>query len=502
MREIQQLLQSNKYEEALIKLNTLKPSREELGPYYYLQAVTNSALNKNDEAIKFIDKAIEIDNSIPEMYHIKGNLNLKFGNLEGVVDCFQKVLLLEERKDEPDFEIIFNTTAKLYENKYFLADYDGAIFYAEKMLQLQNEFPEYINLGEDFEDKLRILKSFSIKNKKFVPEKSSTNVSSPYLPNSNFEEFFEEVVGSKISKNKSDNKIFGYSNDEIRANILEYGSTNFDLPYKNISVHDKTLLYCYFNMRKHIFTFYHILNTLKKSKYGNYFSSKLFQSDKVCINDIGCGPITGAIAYSLFCQKTENAIPEISYVGIDKSKAMLQQAKLFLQANISFFNPQSEFQFSTDWEHIPRKGFNFHEFYMGEKSTQTFFPQLHIFSYLFANLNEKETISLAKNIDEYFTGWSDREIVVVFQNSTDVSKNKMYEIFKENSKALRLVYNGNDTIKYHNNRQNSDKFIPSEEKVCYEILVNRTAYENMLNQENVPIKYKSKSTNDNDDLPF
>src|SRR5690606_10656300 len=141
------------------------------------------------------------------------------------------------------FEIIFNTTAKLYENKYFLADYDGAIFFAEKMLQLQNEFPEYINLGEDFEDKLRILKSFSIKNKKFVPEKSSTNVSSPYLPNSNFEEFFEEVVGSKISKNKSDNKIFGYSNDEIRANILEYGSTNFDLPYKNISVHDKTLLY-------------------------------------------------------------------------------------------------------------------------------------------------------------------------------------------------------------------------------------------------------------------
>jgi hypothetical protein len=78
----------------------------------------------------------------------------------------------------------------------------------------------------------------------------------------------------------------------------------------------------------------------------------------------------------------------------------------------------------------------------------------------------------------------------------------MYEIFKENSKALRLIYSGNDTIKYHNNRQNLDKFIPAEEKVCYEILVNRTAYENMLNQENKPIKYKSKSTNDNDDLPF
>ena len=343
----------------------------------------------------------------------------------------------------------------------------------------------------------------AVKNKEFLlPEQSSKIVRSPYLPNSKFEDFFEEVVGNEISLNKSDNKIFGYTNDEIRASILEYGLSNFDLPYQNISVQNKTLLYCYFNMRKHIFTLYHILNTIKASKYADYFIAKLFKSDKICINDIGCGPITGAIAYSLFCQQTENLIPEISYVGIDKSKSMLEQAKLFLQSNISFFNQQSEFQFSTDWEHIPRKGFNFHEFYMGEKPKQTFFAQLHIFSYLFANLNEKETISLAKNIDEYFTGWSDREIVVIFQNSSDVSKNKMYDLFKVQSNVLRLIYSGNDTITYHNNRRNVNKFNPSEEKVCYEILVNRTAYENMLNHQNQPINYKSKSTSDNDDLPF
>ena len=502
MREIQQLLQSNKYEEALIKLNSLKPSREELGPYYYFQAVTNSALNNNYEAIKFIDKAIEIDDNIPEMYHIKGNINLKFGNLEGVVDCFQKVLLLEERKDEPDFEIIFNTTAKLYDNKYFLADYDGAIFYADKMLQLQNEFSEYINLGEDFKDKLSILKSFSIKNKKFIPQKSSANVSSPYLPNSNFEEFFEEVIGNEISNNKIENKIFGYTNDEIRANILEYGSANFDLPYKTISAQNKTLLYCYFNMRKHIFTLYHIFHSLKESKYGVYFSEILFQKRRLCINDIGCGPITGAIAFSLFCQQTEEAIPEISYVGVDNSKFMLEQAKLFLQSNISFFNPQSEFQFSTDWDHIPRKGFNFYEFYIGEKPKETYFAHLHIFSYLFANLNEEQTLSLSKNIKEYFIGWSDREIIVIFQNSTDSDKNKMYELFKKNCNVLTLVYTGSDNIKYHNNKRNVNKFSPSEEKVCYEILVNRTAYENMLNHQNEPIKYKSDLTNNNDDLPF
>jgi len=269
MREIQQLLQRNKYEEALIKLNSLKPSKEELGPYYYLQAVTNSALNNNDEAINFINKAIEIDDNIPEMYHIKGQINLKFGNLEGVVECFQKVLLLEERKDAPDFEIIFNTTAKLYENKYFLADYDGAIFYADKMLQQQNKFPEYIDLGADFEVKLNLLKSFAIKHELFKSEQSLMSVNSPYLPNDRFEEFFEEIVSNEISIYRVDDKIFGYSNDEIRNNILEYGSTNFDLPYKNISAKNKTLLYCYFNMRKHIFTFYHILSKLKKSIYSD-----------------------------------------------------------------------------------------------------------------------------------------------------------------------------------------------------------------------------------------
>ena len=501
MREIQQLLQSNKYEEALIKLNSLKPSREELGPYYYLQAVTNSALNNNDDAIKFIDKAIQIDDSIPEMYHINGNLNLKLGNLEGVVDCFQKVLLLEERKDEPDFEIIFNTTAKLYENKYFLADYDGAIFYAEIMLQLQSEFPEYINLGEDFEDKLRILKSFSIKNKTFVPEQSLKNVNSPYLANDRFEDFFEEVVNSEISIYKSDDKIFGYTKEEIRANILEYGSTNFDIPYKNISVQNKTLLYCYFNMRKHIFTFYHILNTLKKSKYGNYFTSKMFQSDKICINDIGCGPSTCALAYAMFCDITENKIPEISFIGIDSSNAMIEQARK-LMVESKYFHNGSQIQFSTDWNHIPRRGYNFHQFHWGEKPKETYFAQLHIFSYLFANLDEEQTLSLTKNIDEYFTGWSDREIIVVFQNSTDPDKNKMYQLFKKNCNVLKLVFIGNDTIKYHNNKRNINKYSASEERVCYEILLNRTAYENMLNGQDAPIKYKSKPTDSNDDLPF
>jgi len=501
MREIQQLLQRNKYEEALIKLNSLKPSKEELGPYYYLQAVTNSALNNNDEAINFINKAIEIDDNIPEMYHIKGQINLKFGNLEGVVECFQKVLLLEERKDAPDFEIIFNTTAKLYENKYFLADYDGAIFYADKMLQQQNKFPEYIDLGADFEVKLNLLKSFAIKHELFKSEQSLMSVNSPYLPNDRFEEFFEEIVSNEISIYRVDDKIFGYSNDEIRNNILEYGSTNFDLPYKNISAKNKTLLYCYFNMRKHIFTFYHILSKLKKSIYSDYFTSKLFQSDKICINDIGCGPSTCALAYAMFCDITENKIPEVSFIGIDSSKSMIEQARK-LMVESKYFNNGSQIQFSTDWNHIPRRGFNFGEFYFGEKPKETYFPQLHIFSYVFANLNKEQTLSLSKNIDEYFIGWSDREIIVVFQNSTDPEKNKMYELFKKNCKVLHLIISGSDKIKYHNNKRNIGKYDPSEEKVCYEILVNRTAYENMLNGLNAPVKYKSKSTDHYDDLPF
>lgn len=480
MREIQQLLHNNKYEEALIKLNTLKPSIEDLGSYYYLQAVTNNALNNNIEALKFIEKAIEIDDSVAEMYHIKGNINLKFGNLEAAVDCFEKVLLIEEQKNDPYFEIIFNTTAQIYENKYFLADYDGAIFYAEKMLQLQSQFPEQINLGEEFENKLNILKSFAIKNKKFIPEQSSKNIITPYLPNDKFEDFFKEIVSNKISMNKSDNKIFGYSNDEIRANILEYGSTNFDLPYKNISVQNKTLLYCYFNMRKHIFTFYHILNTLKNSKYSNYFTTKLFQSKRICINDIGCGPGTCLLSYAMFCEMTENNIPEISFIGIDSSNAMLEQARKFMLES-NFSSKIIKMDFSKDWNDIPRRGFNFHQFSLGNNSKTKYFPHLYIFSYLFANLNEEQTISLSKNIDEYFIGWSDREIVVIFQNSTDPKKNRMYELFKKNCTTLNLILIGNDNIKYHNNKRNINKYNPSEERVCYEILVNRTAYENMLN---------------------
>jgi hypothetical protein len=254
-------------------------------------------------------------------------------------------------------------------------------------------------------------------------------------------------------------------------------------------------------MRKHIFTFYHILNTLKKSKYGNYFTSKMFQSDKICINDIGCGPSTCALAYAMFCDITENKIPEISFIGIDSSNAMIEQARK-LMVESKYFHNGSQIQFSTDWNHIPRRGYNFHQFHWGEKPKETYFAQLHIFSYLFANLDEEQTLSLTKNIDEYFTGWSDREIIVVFQNSTDPDKNKMYQLFKKNCNVLKLVFIGNDTIKYHNNKRNINKYSASEERVCYEILLNRTAYENMLNGQDAPIKYKSKPTDSNDDLPF
>ncbi len=96
-----------------------------------------------------------------------------------------------------------------------------------------------------------------------------------------------------------------------REKILEHGRTNFDKPFRGLTPENKVLLYCLYYMPMHLFSSYYI--------FTRYLAP---MNDKVVFIDFGCGPLTSGIAFwAAFAGQSD-----ATYIGIDKSEAMLNVA--------------------------------------------------------------------------------------------------------------------------------------------------------------------------------
>jgi hypothetical protein len=74
-----------------------------------------------------------------------------------------------------------------------------------------------------------------------------------YSPSAVTQRVFQDLITDQIN---TAGYLQKYSNDEIRADILNYGRADFTNEYKDLNPYDRVQLYCYFNMRKHFFTTY------------------------------------------------------------------------------------------------------------------------------------------------------------------------------------------------------------------------------------------------------
>ena len=143
---------------------------------------------------------------------------------------------------------------------------------------------------------------------------------------------FEEVVRRPLSQelpdlwqNRSNSDVL----DSVQKNVLKYGSTDFDSPYRGdsplngatvcYSPAQKVLLYCAVNMPMHLYSSYHVYQRHLEPPEG-----------KVLFIDFGCGPLTSGIAYHAFAKKHAN----VSYIGIDRSRAMLDMVRSIYDASL------------------------------------------------------------------------------------------------------------------------------------------------------------------------
>ena len=298
-------------------------------------------------------------------------------------------------------------------------------------------------------------------NGKFSTEEPETDIeigNKVYEPEPNFASVFDKIVIQQIkadSRTHYPNILYGYTNDYIRNNVIEYGRTNFDQATLEHSSADKVNLYCFYNMRKHFFSSLAIFKS-----FHDYFKTAFTNSNnRITFIDFGCGPLTSGLAF----QQCFNSISNFhfDYIGIDISVAMLNKAKEFSETGL--FSRDTKFQFVKFLNDISE---NYWESVFTLSNTV-----ILNFSYLFGNLSKEDTEKLAIKVNALIDKYPLNKFVLVFQNSSLEKRNRSYVIFKKLVPRLQSVteYPKTETVIYRNAiMSNFDK----SETVYYELLSN------------------------------
>ncbi len=269
-----------------------------------------------------------------------------------------------------------------------------------------------------------------------------------YVPSAITQQIFQDLIIDRINTSGYLQK---YSNDEIRADILNYGRADFTEAYKDLTPYDRVQLYCYFNMRKHFFTTYAVYEKVFKT-----LNSNVFQKNKELVFiDFGCGPLTSGLALASLYYDNENEPISIRYIGIDIAESMLEKAKEFSETEL--FSPNSEFNFYSNWDLVPDS--------VVAEITQNDSFVIFNASYLFASSSLDE-ISLASFVNK-ITSYLTKKAYFVFQNPDRADRNEKYKKFKKY--VSHQIETSNTQRIYYKNNSNST-FEPSSEVVNYEIL--------------------------------
>jgi hypothetical protein len=269
-----------------------------------------------------------------------------------------------------------------------------------------------------------------------------------YVPSVVIQQVFQENIIDHIN---AAGYLQRYSNNEIRADILNYGRADFTEPYNDLSSYDRVQLYCYFNMRKHFFTSYaiyeKILTALKITVFKNH--------KNLVFIDFGCGSLTSGLALASLYHDNENKPITMQYIGIDVAYSMLEKAIEFTETEL--FSSASQFYFYCSWDLVP--------YNIIVETTRSNSFVIFNASYLFASSSLDEE-SLALFVNKIVSRLASKAYFV-FQNTEGADRNEKYLKFKKYI-THKIEVSGTQKIYYKNNAYST--FEPSSEVVTYEIL--------------------------------
>ena len=247
----------------------------------------------------------------------------------------------------------------------------------------------------------------------------------------------------------------GYASDAIRAQILEYGRADFTQTCYAVappaSPADRVLLYCYYNLRKHFFTTRFVLSQIIESVPSLVPGA----TGLPVFLDLGCGPMTSALAFADLYRVQHGRALALHYVGIDIAEAMLAKAREF-EGN-GLFDPASRFDYFGSWESALNP--------LVEQCVQITNPVIINASYLFAStsLNVSELVLFTNELRRRCPA---AKMYFLFQNPNRSDRNVKYYEWKRALHFIRVLAADTQQVNYQTNPLSA----PSAEDVTYELL--------------------------------
>jgi hypothetical protein len=276
------------------------------------------------------------------------------------------------------------------------------------------------------------------------------NVDKIFTPSRFTEQLFTEKFIDYIKYHDStvwNNILLGLDTFTIRSEVINFGQANFDKPYKKLQPADIVKLYCYFNMRKH---YYSSLYLFERCSW-----IKKLVSKEGCLKfiDVGCGPATSGIALTDYLHSTMSSKQQFDYIGVDYYDSMLEAAADFMTNSV--YKECTNNDFIKSITEIKNDDFsNANSILLNT-------------CYLFASPTLKIDL-LATEINNLLNTYSSLPRFLLFQNTTDESKNIKYELFKNKLLKHDVLLSEKVTIKYNNQRNSF--YPPVHESIYFEVL--------------------------------
>lgn len=276
------------------------------------------------------------------------------------------------------------------------------------------------------------------------------NVDKIFTPSRFTEQLFTEKFIDYIKYHDStvwNNILLGLDTFTIRSEVINFGQANFDKPYKKLQPADIVKLYCYFNMRKH---YYSSLYLFERCAW-----IKKLVSKEGCLKfiDVGCGPATSGIALTDYLLSTKSSKQQFDYIGVDYYDSMLAAAADFMTNSV--YKECTNNDFIKSITEIKNDDFS---------NANSILINT---CYLFASPTLKIDL-LATEINNLLNTYSSLPRFLLFQNTTDETKNIKYELFKKKLLKHDVLLSEKITIKYNNQRNSF--YPPVHESIYFEVL--------------------------------
>jgi hypothetical protein len=276
------------------------------------------------------------------------------------------------------------------------------------------------------------------------------NVDKIFTPTQFAENLFTEKFIDYIKYHQStvwNNILLGEDTFTIRKEIINFGQANFDKPYKKLHPQDIVKLYCYFNMRKHYYSSIYLFERCS-------WIEKL-TSAKGCLKfiDIGCGPGTSGVALTDYLHSIKRLKQQFDYIGVDCYDSMLEAAADLMSNSV--YDKRNKTVFTKNIGNIVSG--DFHE------ANSIILNTCYLFASPTLNID-----LLATEINNLINDYSDLPRFLLFQNTTDESKNINYNLFKTKIIDHEILLSEKVTIKYNNQRNSF--YPPVHESVYFEVL--------------------------------